>query len=342
METPGLFLTGFGSYFPERRLSVGDAIAQGLCDRETLEFGWHGAYIAGDMPAPEMAVFAANEALARSGHEPRDIDVLLYAFAHHQGPDGWCPPQYVQRHTVGHRALALGVGPSCNAMMLGFEVAANFLLAAPGRAAALVATADNFGTPVFDRWRSNRAMVTSDVASAVVVSRRPGFARLLSVGSVSRPDLEELSRGDEPLFPPSCTTGRMMDFEARFASYEGDLLALATRTVGEVYGEAMDRVLAEAGIAKADITRVVHQIAGAEQHLKLQLAPLGFTLEHGLLEFGQELGRTGASDQLLELIHLLTTGAVGPGDHVLFLGGGPGLVVTCAVVEILERPVWCG
>lgn len=46
------------------------------------------------------------------------------------------------------------------------------------------------------------------------------------------------------------------------------------------------------------------------------------------------------NDQIVGLTHLVETGQVGPGDHVLIVAHGGGVSITCAVVRIDERPSW--
>ena len=67
---------------------------------------------------------------------------------------------------------------------------------------------------------------------------------------------------------------------------------------------------------------------------------LGLPLSQSVWEFGRDIGHCGASDQVLALEHLVATGELGPGDHLLMLGQGPGAVLSSVVVEILESPPW--
>ncbi|MEV4113793.1 3-oxoacyl-[acyl-carrier-protein] synthase III C-terminal domain-containing protein [Nonomuraea sp. NPDC049695] len=50
------------------------------------------------------------------------------------------------------------------------------------------------------------------------------------------------------------------------------------------------------------------------------------------------IGHLGVSDQFVALDHLLGTGALAPGDHVLLLGFGAGTTLACAVLRILDVP----
>ncbi|GAA1397642.1 hypothetical protein GCM10009639_35260 [Kitasatospora putterlickiae] len=59
-----------------------------------------------------------------------------------------------------------------------------------------------------------------------------------------------------------------------------------------------------------------------------------------MLDLGRTLGHLGACDQFLSLTHLLDSGALAPGDHVLLTGNGAGISLAAAVVEVLEHPAW--
>ena len=69
-------------------------------------------------------------------------------------------------------------------------------------------------------------------------------------------------------------------------------------------------------------------------------AALGLPLSRSAWEFGRTIGHCGASDQVLALEHLVITGELRPGDHLLMLGQGPGVVLSGAVVEIVYSPLW--
>jgi 3-oxoacyl-[acyl-carrier-protein] synthase-3 len=335
------YVAGLGAYVPPS-VSARRAVERGEYDAdEYARGGWTGAAVAGEVSAPEMAVRAARVALARAGLE--DVDIVLHAGSYHQGPDGWSPAHYVAHHTVGGDAPAIAIQQSCNGMLAGVELAACYLGAVPGRSAALVTGADNFGAPLINRWRygsglaSGRASILGDAGTAVVLSTRGGFARLLAIASASIPELEELYRGDEPLFPPACTTGTELKLGqrmARHAERHPGVLVHAQRRLGEVRTALARQVLAEAGVTPAAITRATHVFAGHDSYVRQVLKPLGIPPERGVLEYGRARGHLGVNDHVAALTHLVDTGAVGPGDHVLMLSNGAGTGLTCAVVEI--------
>jgi 3-oxoacyl-[acyl-carrier-protein] synthase III len=259
MKTPGLFLAGLGVYLPEV-VSAREAVESGLYAEEHFRSrGWTGAAVARDMPAPDMAILAAKQALERSGHHASDIGVHLHACgAHVQGPEGWSAQHYVLRHVADTDVTSYRIWQSCNGMMGALELAACLLLAVPERAAALLTGADNLGTPEIDRWDPGLDnAIFGDAGSAAVLSRRSGFARLLAISSASLSDAEELYRGTAPLFPPPRASAgqpfKARDWLGGDQAFAENLAEVVARQA-EVRTEVALRVLAEADITLADVT----------------------------------------------------------------------------------------
>jgi 3-oxoacyl-[acyl-carrier-protein] synthase-3 len=345
VRTEGVFIKGIGVFLPEP-MPIEQAVARGLYPEEDVELHeLAGVAIAGDVAAPEMALQAAQEAVKRGDQRPEDVDLLLYADSWHQGPDGWQPQYYLQRHLLGGDVLAVEVRQGCNGMFAALELGAAYLRAGTARSALLVA-ADNFGTPMMDRWRMGPGYIAGDGASAVVLSTEPSFAELLAVRSVAVPEAEEMHRGDEPLFPPGATTGRPLDFGARNADFkrramaDGGMAALVR--VHQQTLEVVERTLADAALDLGDITRLAYMNYSREIVEQRCMAPLGLPMSMSTWDFGRRLGHLGASDQIVSFDHLLTTGELRPGDHMLMLGVGPGVTLSCAVARVRRPAPWCG
>ncbi|MDH6108797.1 3-oxoacyl-[acyl-carrier-protein] synthase-3 [Kitasatospora sp. MAP12-15] len=347
MRTDGVFLAATGVFLPPR-MPVAQAVAGGLFDAAEAERGgWQSVAVAGELSAPELAVRAARQALERSGHRGEELALLLHASVLHQGPDAWPAHGYVQRQVAGGSAPSLEIRQGCCGILTGLELAACYLASA-GQVAALITGADNFGTPLVDRWRytagagTDRPSVLGDAGTAVVLSRAGGFARLLAVNSSSVPHLEELYRSGVPLFPPEPTLGRPARLGERFAhlrrSDPTGFVALL-RDLAAARTQLAAHTLAEAGIRPQDVARATHVFSGTAGYLRAVLQPLGIDPARGLLDFGRGVGHLGTGDHLAGLDHLLTTGQLSPGERVLMLGNG-GTSIACAVVEIERLPSW--
>ncbi|MEU4409848.1 ketoacyl-ACP synthase III family protein [Streptosporangium sp. NPDC023963] len=346
MRLTDTYISGVGAFLPRTVVSVEKAVAKGWYPAEEAELhNLAGAVVAGDVPAPEMALHAARSALKRSGRAPADLDLLLYASTWHQGPDGWPPHSYLQRHLVGGNVLATEIRQGCNGMFIGLELAAGHLDAAPGRQAALLVAADNYGTPLMDRWRMGPGYVGGDAASALVLTRGTGFARLTSVCTTTVTEAEELHRGSEPLFPPGVTVGRKMSFAARNEQFRQQVMSKGEATaalfkIQRALMEVVERTLAESGIEAGDLTRVAFMNYSEEIVEQRCMAMLDLPMSRSTWDYGRTIGHCGASDQVLSLDHLLLTGRLGPGDHMLMLGTGPGVTVSGAVIKIIDNPQW--
>jgi 3-oxoacyl-[acyl-carrier-protein] synthase-3/clorobiocin biosynthesis protein CloN2 len=345
VRLPDTYIKGLGVYLPDR-VAARWAVDQGLYDAEEIELhGVTAAAVAGRTPAPEMAHRAAQQALKRCGHVASELDLLLYVATWHQGPEGWLPHSYLQRHLVGNDVPATEIRQGCNGMFSAMELASSHLRVEPRRKAALLVAADNYGTPLVNRWNMGRGYVGGDAATAVLLTKERGFAEVRSVCSATVAEAEEMHRGDEALFPPGVTVGSGLDFGARNGEYlrrartqptgTAPLLKIQQKTM-----EVVETALAESGLTIADVTRVAFMNVSREIVEQRCMAALGLPMSRSTWAFGSTVGHCGASDQILALDHLLGTGGLNPGDHLLMLGTGPGVLVSSAVVQILETPSW--
>jgi 3-oxoacyl-[acyl-carrier-protein] synthase-3 len=339
MRTDGIYLAGLGSYLPPV-ISTELAVSKSWYDEaDRARSGFESVAVAGDLPAPDMAVRAARVALDRSGHEPADFAALLHSSSHHQGPDGWSAPHYVLARTLDRPITAVEVRQGCLGALASLEMAAHWLIADPAAGAVLLTASDNYSTPLVDRWRASRMFLLGDGAAAAVVSRRPGFARLLAIGAASAPRMEELHRGGEVLFPPGITVGRSLNFEERSEYWRQQWASGSAPPMGhfgDTVAEAAGRTLDEAGIPLDKITRVCHTGLALGPLQDLLLDPLGIEPGQGTWEFSRRVGHVGAGDLFIGLEHLWTGAHVHPGDHVLLVGSAPGMQAGCAVVEIIS------
>jgi 3-oxoacyl-[acyl-carrier-protein] synthase-3 len=338
MRYDDLYLAGVGAYFPKGE-PVDDAIARGDYSADAQErSGQQAVAVAGeDDTQPAMAVRAARQALARSGHDPDEVGLLLHAVSNYNGLDAWNVAAYLQKEVPAPAALGFEIRQLSNGAMAGLELAAGHLLARPDRPAALISAADQFAEPYWNRWTCNVGMVFADGASAVVVSRRDGFARIRSVVTVSDPDLEGMQRGDAGFqsgpdpdqFPVSLWL-RSLEF---FDSMDPDE---ADRRMAQGLRRSAEQAAREAGMVVHDANCFVVPNFGRELLHKDCLDPLGIDIGRTTWEWGREVGHSGTADQFGGLNHLVESGRLRPGDRVLVLSVGGGFNWTSLVVEITK------
>ncbi len=341
MKVTDVYLSGLGVFQPPT-VDAGQAARRGEYDPATyLENRITGLCVAEDVSPVEMAVHAARHALSRAEADPADIGMVLHASVFFQGPEMWHPPAYVQKEIVGNDVPAFEVRLGCNGIFAGLELAAPRMASMEPDETVLLTTAENFSSPLIDRWNGAPGIAVGDAGSALLLSRRPGFARVLSVGSMAMPELEQLNRGDKPLYPwTEGANTEKVDMKARALSFRQDVMPLADAAEVQTRAQlgVIERTLREADRKLDDMTRVIYgNVAG--YLIEALVQALGVPMDRTTWQFGRGIGHTGASDQLLSLNHLLVTGQLGPGDHVLLCGGAPA-TVSSAVIEILDVPEW--
>lgn len=333
-----MYIASTGVCLPGRD-STALAVADGRYDAEEQEkSGYRSVCVAADESAAEMAVQAARSAMQRSGSDGEDISLLLHASFHHQGIDHWTPAYYIQNEAVGGRAPAIELRQASNGGLAGLVLAMSYLATCEGRA-ALVTTADKFGPPTYDRYRTEKWLILADGASAAVVSRGAGFARVLSTAMDSDSTLEELYRGK--FTEANSLTDLPLDLRARKDVYmeRVGIAEVAMRgNAGLV--NVVKTALGDAELEIGDISRFVFPNIGRSLLQWDYLDAFGLEESQTTWDWGMDVGHIGAGDQFGGLNHLVETGALSAGDKVMLAGSGIGFSWNCAVLEIQELPEW--
>ena len=335
MQVESLFIAGIGAFLPPP-VEVRRAVAEGKYPaEEAAETELESVLIADHESPPEMAVHAGRQALWRAGVAPDEISLCLHASICFQGLDFYPVASYIHQRAVGtHSALALEVKQLSNGGMSALELAASYLLADRRRSAALLTTADKFCLPWIDRWRSDTGMVMADGAAAMVLSRRQGIARLLSVATIGDPCLEGLHRGEAAFTEAPLP----IDVHRRKREYLAQVgLDQMLRRFRSGLRAAVDHALGEARTNLREIARFVLPNVGRILLQREYFEALDIPESRTTWSWGRRIGHMGAGDQIAGLGHLVDSGALSPGDRCLLMGVGAGFSWTCAVVEVVNR-----
>jgi 3-oxoacyl-[acyl-carrier-protein] synthase-3 len=337
------YIDGTGTWLPPR-VPTGEAVAAGRFEAALARVtDVVSVSVAGEESAPEMAVRAARTALARARSTAADIDLVLHASFFYQGHDLWAPASYVQQEAVGNNCPAMEVRQVSNGGMAAMELASAYLAVDPGRSSALITTGDKFCEPGFDRWHSDPGTVYADGGTALVLSRRGGFARLRSLVTVSVPELEGMNRGDDPFGRTPFGHRAQVDYEVckrAFLARTG--VSYVVSLVSSAQESAIKQALVAADLELGDIDRIVLPHVGRRRLKAAYFGSFGIDPARTTWPWSRAVGHLGAGDPIAGLDHLVSSGVLDAGHTCLLVSVGAGYSWSCAVVEVLERPAWAG
>ncbi|MFI6577790.1 ketoacyl-ACP synthase III family protein [Nocardiopsis sp. NPDC050513] len=342
MRYARMYVAGTGRWLPPT-VRVEDAVRDGWCrSSDVWRTGIESVSVSEDASGPEMAARAARAALAQAQVDRADL--VLHASTYHQGHDMWAPASYVQRAALGGSGSA-GHGPAfevrqlSNGGLAALELAAGYLSAGGGRSTALLTTGDRFCPPGFDRWATDPGTVYGDGGTALVLSGRRGFARLVSLVTASDPGLEGMQRGRRPFGAAPLEHGTPVDVDAARRGFVADHgLDAVLERIDAGQEAALDRALSEADLKIEDVARFVLPHLGLARMRAHFLNRFEIDPERTTWEWGRRIGHLGAGDQFAGLHHLVASGGLLPGERCVLVGVGAGFTWSVAVVELLHRP----
>ncbi|MFF7307748.1 3-oxoacyl-[acyl-carrier-protein] synthase III C-terminal domain-containing protein [Streptomyces sp. NPDC008137] len=310
------------------REPVDAAVAAGRYDPAVRDaHGYESISVAGSRYAADMAVEAARLAIARSGADPADIGVFVHAYVDEQGPDGVAEPaSYIQGMAHDGRARALGLRQGCNGAIASLEVGAMYVSAG---GVAVLTSADKYAADG-DRYRDDQGCVPADGATALVLGRGDGVARLLSTEIVGDGRFSTL----RPLDPG--------EFEDRreFRTAQRRRVVSMMRTMTEAKRDCVRAALADAGIAAGDVRHWLLPYNGRFMVDREFCAEFGIEDDAMTWDLGRTVGHLSGGDPVVGLNHLLETRAATAGDRVVMLGDSTGFAFGCAVLEVVAEPAW--
>lgn len=341
MRYHDVYLMGTGVCLPAR-VPVTRAVAEQDASPLLIGTGISAVCVEPRRSSAELAAEAAREACV--DRPPGELRAILHSYLWFKGADFWTAAQYIG-HAIGADGCpAYDMSQTCNGGMAALELAAGMVRGTGG--SVLVTTGDRFAEPAFDRWGHHSRHDTTvqpeppgaifgDGGAAVLVGTSGGPVRLLSTSTVVDNSLEGASRGLGFASGPSSAPP---DFRRKHEEYFGDDIAIGRHLdrMATAMRRALDTVLADGDTKLADVNWFVPPVA-THQELKGLLSFLLHADESATTwKFGSTTGHLGAGDQIAGLDYLLRSGAAGPGQRVLLIGGGTGFACTCALVEVTQ------
>lgn len=326
------------TFVPDTTQTAEAAIAAGLADpNDVAVHGVRELPVSHQESAPQMALRAARLALAAADLPADRVDVLIHAWAYHQGHDFWSPAHYIADRLGASRAMPYGIQQMCNGGATGIQVAVAHLLADPTVRNVLVTTADRFDPAGFDRWRGDYGLVYGDGATATLVRRDPrGELVLRGMASVPVPGVEAMHRGADPFSPAPRWWSERVDVRRTKKAY-------AASAGLDGFAKATHQALTKAVTGALRGARV----AADDRRLRLVALPrVGARILHDtyhpavrelvgaeIVSLGESTGHLGAGDAAANMASIVSGRMLEPGELALVVSAGAGFTYSCLLVE---------
>jgi 3-oxoacyl-[acyl-carrier-protein] synthase-3 len=342
MKWDSLFIAALGSNVGEPT-GVREAVDAGLLDAERYKtLGYTSICVDEQTAPPDSAAIAAASAMERADVTGRELSLLLHGSLWFQGLDIWPVGSYVANKVGARSVPTFDVQQRCNVGLGSIELAGSFLATTTAKSpTALITTADRFAPPAIDRWNTHDYNVYGDGSTAMLLSPKGGFARIVATVTNADNTLEAQARGAEPFSVASRAALEPIDLVARSEAFAASSDATqASVRIARAMLATKYAVLKQAGITEAKLARIVSPATGCFKDDYHWHDLIGVPEQLTTWDFGRTTGHVGGGDWTLGLEHLIKTKAVKSGDYVLLFAGGAGYTCTAAVVEILDLPEW--
>jgi len=311
---PGARILGLGAYRPRRRVT-NDELAQvmetndewiqsrvGIAERR---------WASEDETLVDMAVAAGGKALAASGLDPDQVDLVVLASASLRAPIPGIGPQVAYRLGIP-RPGAFDLNAGCAGFCYALGVAADSIRTGSARN-VLVVGVERL-TDVLDQTDRTTAVIFADGAGAAVLgpADEPGIGPVVWGSDGDQHNAIEIAAGSSTMTMAGQAVYRW-----------------ATTKLTETLLEAM----AQAGVGPADIDVFAPHQANL-RIIESMTKRLGFREDVVVGRDIVQAGNTSAASIPLALTALMESGEAKSGDLALVLGYGAGLTFAGQVLRL--------
>jgi 3-oxoacyl-[acyl-carrier-protein] synthase-3 len=334
-----IYIASISSYLANTLHPIQSAILSGqYSNKDASEMEYESiSVITDDVSILEMAQKAATNALIKANIIGKQLEILTFNSVNsHGNPQLWCPASYIQRILCAEEALPLSINQGCNGQLLSIALISQILISSKKKYGLTVA-ADKFSGTGINRWHGDYGIVYGDAATAVVLSRVGGIAKIISLETVNDPELEELHRFDE-----AHNTQDNEYFEKKYN------VRLAKKEFLKNYGKDVVMKATQSAMKKLWKNTFIHKEfvpADVKYFIFPNLAKNildnnYFSIHSGvekksLWKFGKTVGHLGASDCIAGLSYLFENNKLISGDKVLCVGAGAGFSWSFMLIEIV-------
>ncbi len=271
-------------------------------------------YAPADWSTSDLALRAANDAIAKAGRKPEDLDLIILGT---DSPDYITPATSVvlQGKLGAKRAGTFDVGCACASFPTGLTIAAGILATNPSMKTVLV-----LGVYMMQRLADHNDPMTffyGDGAGAAILEAgdKPGFISSAFLADGTYSDCWGVFAGGtvEPASCEAIQAGRTkVKMQRRYPPEIND----------EGWPKLVREVAEHGGFALNDIDQLIFtQVRKPTIELVMQKLELPMAKTHTIME---EYGYTGSACVGMALDHAIEQGKIHPGNLVVMVGSGVG------------------
>lgn len=324
-----------GAYVPATKLSAAQ-IAERTGIPESVirdKFGISQKPIPGpDDHTNAMAVFAARDALARGGVDPREIDLVLCTTEEWKEYPLWTAGIKLAHELGCTRAWAIDVQMRCATTMAAIELARAMMLSSPGIETVLIAGGyRNCDFVDFDNPRARFLINLSAGGGALILRKQHPHNRVLGTavitdGSFSLDVIVPAGGTVDPRFDDPIGSGRRA---LDVPDPEGMKARLDAKSMAN-FLVVVDQALARSELTRADIDflNILHMKRSAHDHV---LRELGLRDDQSF--YLSDYGHIGQQDQPLVCVEAQRRGLLRDGDLMVMVAAGIGYAWSATAVR---------
>jgi 3-oxoacyl-[acyl-carrier-protein] synthase III len=280
------------------------------------------------VPGPDdhtnaMGVRAAQAALADSGIDAADIDVLLSITEEHKEYPVWTAGIHAAHALGANRAWAFDLGQKCGTAVLALKLARDLLTADATLGVALIAGGYRNGDLVDYRDPATRFLnnLAAGGGAAVVARDGPGFeilgAAFRTDGSFAEDVIVPVGGTREPLH-----AGNLDRLRFHVPDPAGMKARLEARSLAN-FTAVVEESCARSGVRTSDLAHVAMLHMKRSAHAEV-LRRIGVPLSRST--YLEDYGHLGQIDPLLSLKLARDGGRLQPGDVAVLCAAGIGYV----------------
>ncbi|WP_171168287.1 ketoacyl-ACP synthase III family protein [Streptomyces sp. I05A-00742] len=318
-------------WLPEGRSTVEDALLDGvLADGRSVPAGTDSVPECHGETPEHMAAEAVRRALARAGRPVEAVDMLAFAWTARFAGELYSPPFRLAKALAVGDCATVGIVQACNGGTTAVEVAVTRMLAEDSVRLAVAVSSDSFEPFGSVRWTDPALMVVGDGAAAAVLGRGQGRFALRSLATRGHTCAGMLEAGQD-------IRTWLPDAGEDAGRSSARLLTEAAHSVEQsrrCTHEAVDQALDDAGLRADDpgiVAVLLPRLADPFIESFVRSA-----LPEPLRAFARVpdayTGHLGSGDTLANLEYAQRCVTLAPGEHLLVVNSGQGVMSSCLVL----------